>query len=91
MSRVEPVLNLRHAGDDAADLDCRLGAARGDDGAGLRLCRLRPEDGVGASLLFGIVNFVAGALGGLVWVLSPKPAETGVSEEVTADRLPDQI
>ena len=36
---------------------------------------LRPEDGVGASLLFGAVNFVAGAVGGLVWILSPKPAD----------------
>lgn len=52
---------------------------------------LRPEDGVSASLLFGVVNFVAGALGGLVWILSPKPAETGVPQGIIADRVPDQI
>jgi hypothetical protein len=50
---------------------------------------LRPEDGVSASLLFGIVNFVAGALGGLVWILSPKSADTGGFEETIADRLPE--
>lgn len=52
---------------------------------------LWPEDGASASLLFGVVNFVAGALGGLVWVLSPKPASAAASEQATADSLPDRI
>jgi hypothetical protein len=49
---------------------------------------LRPEDGVGASLLFGVVNFVSGALGGLVWILSPKPADGGESEIEAAGKVP---
>ncbi len=52
---------------------------------------LRPEDGVAASLLFGIVNFVAGALGGLAWILSPKPANTdGLGVDDLVGELPDR-
>lgn len=52
---------------------------------------LRPDDGVSASLLFGIVNFVAGALGGLVWILSRKPANADDSVvDDLAGELPDR-
>jgi uncharacterized membrane protein YbhN (UPF0104 family) len=51
---------------------------------------LRPEDGVSASLLFGVVNFVAGVLGGLIWILSPKPANEGASGDAAADGLLDR-
>jgi hypothetical protein len=47
--------------------------------------------GVSASLLFAVVNFVADALGRPLWILNPKPADTGVSEGVIADRLAVQI
>jgi uncharacterized membrane protein YbhN (UPF0104 family) len=52
---------------------------------------LRPEDGVGASLLFGIVNFVAGGVGGLVWILSPKRADSEDSVVDGAGEFPSQI
>lgn len=51
---------------------------------------LRPEDGVSASLLFGIVNFVVGGLGGLVWILSPKPADSDDSVVDPAGELPSR-
>ena len=55
---------------DAADFDRRLGRPRGHHGARLRICR--PDELMKAStfsLLFGAVYFIAGAFGGLVWIL----------------------
>ncbi len=60
-----------HADHDAADLDRRLGRARGRHDGGVRLCRTCPADGLVVSLLFGIILMAVGAIGGgLVWVLS---------------------
>lgn len=51
---------------------------------------LRPEDGVSASLLFGIVNFIAGGLGGLVWILSPKQVDSDSSIADPTGELPSR-
>jgi hypothetical protein len=35
------------------------------------------NEGVNISLVFGAVNFLVGAFGGLVWILSPEKAAQG--------------
>ncbi|EAQ36384.1 hypothetical protein NB311A_20641 [Nitrobacter sp. Nb-311A] len=52
---------------------------------------LRPEDGVGASLLFGIVNFLAGGLGGVVWIVSSKLADPDDSAVDEAGEVPSRV
>jgi glycosyltransferase 2 family protein len=40
---------------------------------------LMTNEGVNVSLLFGVVYFIVGAFGGLVWILSPEKAAQGVT------------
>lgn len=40
---------------------------------------LATTEGVNVSLLFGAVSFIVGALGGLVWILSPEKLAKGAA------------
>jgi hypothetical protein len=37
------------------------------------------SEGVNVSLLFGMVSFIVGAIGGLVWIFSAEKAAKGVA------------
>ena len=72
-----------------ADLDRRLGRARGDDGAGVRICRACcRNEGVNVSLVFGAVTFIVGAFGGLVWIFSAEKAARDRHRSRFPSRLP---